>query len=79
MRQIEYDNSKNAFIAMRSPAAPGQAPKPLLVDGRYVPRTFDWWLVVSVLSIENWIGLPVVGKQHPPDINMKPHEGSSYP
>jgi hypothetical protein len=72
---IEYDDSRNAFLTMRS----DEPDKPLIVDGRYQPRSFDYWLVLSVLKQETWVGLPHIGRAAPYDVNMKPHPGSSYP
>jgi len=72
---VEYDDSKNAFIEMASL----NPPTPRIEHGQFVPRTFDYWLVVSVLHRENWIGLPILGKQAPPNLNMKPHPDQPYP
>lgn len=72
---VEYDDRKNAFIQMSA----DDDSKPIVVDGHYQPRTFDYWLVVTVLKQENWVGLPVIGKNAPPNLNMKPHAGYPYP
>ena len=73
---VEYDDSRNPFLVMRE----DDDTKPLITeDGHYLPRTFDCWLVVTVLTRETWVGLPIIGKQAPPDRNMKPHAGYPYP
>jgi hypothetical protein len=33
---------------------------PLIVDKHYVPRTSDYWLVITVLKQDNWVALPVL-------------------
>lgn len=73
---VEYDDSRNPFLVMRE----DDESKPVITDdGHYLPRTFDCWLVVTVLTRETWVGLPIIGKQAPPDRNMKPHAGYPYP
>jgi len=48
---IEYDSLDRPYIEVRDG-------KPLIVDGHYVPRRLNDWLVVNVLKKDVFIGLP---------------------
>ena len=57
--RMEYDNANNPYLLMD----PNNPDKPIIRNNHYVARTFDWWLVVTVLGMENWIGLPHIGEE----------------
>jgi len=52
LRRIETDSRKRSYVRL------GADKKPLIVDGCYVPHDYEDWLVITVMKIETWIGLP---------------------
>jgi len=48
---IEYDSLERPYIEVKDG-------KPVIVDGHYVPRRMNDWLVVNVLKKDIYIGLP---------------------
>jgi hypothetical protein len=48
---IEYDSLNRPYIEVHEG-------KPVIVDGHYVPRRFNDWLVINVLKKDIFIGLP---------------------
>lgn len=51
-RKVETDSRKKPYLKL------GPDKKPLIVDNHYVAHEYDDWMVITVMKIETWIGLP---------------------